>query len=666
MKCKPMITVKDWDRFKEEAHGLWTEDVHRLVKRYFGALPLDLSSVQDMNLPACDGYSDSLTSTTNEIFHKVYIVDTNDHSDEREELAAGAISSFISPDHIHCYAEIQKWTEEGSIRTYDGTMNKVLYDEFPVKFRLIKDPGEAGCVLCGRRGSGKTSKIKYNIDCYERENLFTFIAIKMDRQLLAEKNPKEYFQILLIWQTDQLVKYFADKASIDYDKQVLERFSDYWQGTVGNCWPDDMDSAKRLEEKRQRRDTFMSYLAQSKFSNEFIPYMKSSVRYLEKLTAHPVILVVDDIDHLESHKEARDIFESAVSLRGELKRPLLISVREETIPKLRAKPVFEGLLRVHIVPPSLKKVLQQRLQAFKSAVQSAKVDTAHYSKEQLLTYVSIVINSICERKIYARLVTFHYDLDILLDMVRCLLSSPFLPPELVFAKGRVGWNLMLNSFQKYVYQNHYDQNSFFLNIYDNSFDYTGSLSGKDDICSKNAIVRSRLLALLVYRYSNKPATDGCELPNFSCQNIIEDMISLGYSSNSVWHAMHAFAAHRLIRTGRFRNELDENQTEISISTAVIFYYDYLIYEYRYIENILPTTPIDFHFNVEVIPDTPETSDLNSIDDIILKFADFIQRCEKEEANYPQQNKELFKLIWAGSPLSERIKASVRRFKEGRS
>ena len=668
MKCRPMIVVGDWDSLKESPHGLWTPDVHRLVKQHFGALQVGLASVPDMPLPGEDGVEERESAASRQ-FREAYVVDSEDHADERDDFADGILSSFISQDHIRCFREIRSWTDRGAARAFDRALNQSLYDQFPERFQLIAQATDPGTVLAGRRGSGKTSKIRYNIDAYERRGSFTFLVVRMDQRLIGNSQAKEYMQYLLVWEIDRLVRHFAEEASITPEDEVLYRFAPYWRGTVGDLWPLPGDTPEQLEEKRAGRNAYMLRLSELKYSPEFLPYMKASVRYVESLTNRPLVLVVDDIDHLESSTEARDICETAVGLRAELRRPLIISVREETIPKLQSKPLFEGLTRMHVIPPSFKKVLQLRLETFTASVAQRQPDTGRYSRQDLLTYVSTIVQSVCERSTYARLLAFHYDLDTLLDMIRCLASSPFLPPELVLdraANGRhIGWNLMLNSFQKYVYHNHYDQNSFFLNVYDNSRDHSGESQPDLDAGSENALIRSRLLAVLAARLSASSNESGQEMPSYSCGGIVDDMQSLGYSEEATWRALRAFAAHRLIRTGRFHNELPVDQDEVSVSTAVLFYVDSLISEYRYIENLIPVTPIDFTFDVATLPTTPESRNLMPVDRVILDFARFIGRCEAEEARYPRHSRAALSRIWGSVPLSRRIEQSVTQFRDRR-
>ena len=390
-------------------------------------------------------------------------------------------------------------------------------------------------------------------------------------------------------------------------------------------------------------------------------------KIFEESNKSDVVLIIDDIDHLESLEVAREIIEASTQLRDVLGIPLIISIREETISKIQSKPSINTLRRKHTIPPSFKKILQLRLAAFTEAVlQTESVGRTTFTKQDLIIFVSNIINSICERSIYSKLVTFHYDIDMLLDMVQCLISSPFLHPEMILEKCKkgkpIGWNLMLNSFQKYVYLNHYEQNSFFLNIYDNSIDFR-TLYEIPEIDYENVLVRSRLLSLLAYKYTHRTDHMGSELPIFPYRSLVEDMERLGYSNECIQRAMSAFAAHRLIRTGRLNNELDENQDNISISTAVIFYLDDLIYEYRYIENVLPVTPVDYEFNWKAIPElNPETKNFGEIDYILLRFSDFIEKCERKEITNGNCDKDFLKEIWPAAPISKRIKNTVQKFK----
>lgn len=653
MNLKPVVNITDWDGIKLFPHDLWTNDVRDLIKKCFGSLVVELEKEVES----------SIHYSTMEDFRNLYIPQFEDHFDEIEDLSNEIISTFITKEHLACYDEIMSWAKKGQAQKIKIDINRLMYEGYPEARRIVKDRNEAGQLLCGRRGAGKTSLILYNMDLEKKVGKFIYIKINMDKVPVGSADKSQYLKEQLVWALDNAI----DKiTTVSDDQYIIERYLYYWKGILGNLMPSEDDSNERKLEKRKRREDYLFRLSELKYSLEFINYLRCSISYLEKTTGKSVVLAIDDIDQMESHAGAREIIDLASNIQEQIQRPLVIAIREETISRIESKPSVDKLQRISVFPPSFKKILQLRLEAFTREVICAKeLDTSHYSRSELITYVTTIINSVNEKNAYPKLVTFHYDMDMLLDMVQCLLSSPYLQPVLVLeraARGKnIAWHLMLNSFQKYDYRNHYEQNSFFLNMYDNR-SYGTEISDNSQITWENALVRIRLLSLLVNRLVQSPPVS--KYPSFSLRFIIDDMIRLGYQENEVIKALKALAAHRIIRTGKARNELEVDGT-ISISTAAIFYYDYLIYEYRYLQNILLITPIDFHFNPEDIPDSPETKDLPKIDEIIYNFANFIERCEKLEAKSPDLDSKLLRKIWRGRPLSDKIRQTISMFKERR-
>jgi hypothetical protein len=665
MKCSRMKTIANWDAYKEVQNDLWTDDVHDLVHRCFSSLPKpdclnepsEDSSVSQVSKIDISGIAD---------FAHLYIVDFNDHTDEKDDFAESNLLRFVNRDHLIAYEEIRRWTTTPSV-------NYVAHTEQDFPSRLIRHPSEPGVYLCGRRGSGKSSLIAYNMERYKLLSLYIPIKIALDKRDFTVITKEGYLAQRLIEQADSIVYDLKKQKNISTAEIILNRFAIYWKdGTAGDYWPSDGDSPENIMYKSHGRDSFISNtLSKDKYGTEFHKYLKASIHYIEHLTKMSVILIIDDIDHLEQISIAQDICTAAAELVDRIKRPLIISVREETIPRLGAKDLVGRLKRVPVLPPSFKKILQSRWEAFQTLVNNtSNLNMGSWGRSDLLHFVKHIIDSVCSQGVYSRMLCFHYDLDVLLDMIRCLLSSPFLTPSLVLDRKRsnrlIGWNLMLDTFQRYRYRNHYERLSFFLNIYDNNLEHGRPSDDADQAYAMNALVRLRLLALLVFLYLRGiPRKPVDALPSYSLEHIKNDMKQLGYHDMFITSALNAFASHRLIRTGRLRNELANDVTEISISGAVVFYYDHLISEYRYIENVLPTTPVDFTFNDNLMSGNVEVShdQLKEIDECIDKFALFIEQCEAIEKKFVGHNPAFLKQVWAGLPMSERIRQTVKRFKE---
>ena len=639
IKLKRMVKICDPDLFKRGHNELW-DAVESLVNKHFGSL----------------NHSDR-----DELFIDNYVVDFEDHSDEIGVLPH--IKGILSEKHSKCVQEIVNWVKKTP--SVEGKHVRRYVDDIPQKSIILTDDRRKGRLLCGRKGSGKTSLIKYNRIHLERNEKCLCLYIALDVKGFPEGNTAQYMTTAIINELDDLTIMVAKENNKDPEQVVLARFEKLW--LTNAALPE-----KNGDNKQSLREKLLLQLHTSKYHEDFENYVVWSVAYIEKVTNKRFIIIFDDIDHLSSDEEALEICNCANGLYRRLQRSMVISVREETLPKLQDKTLPAAAFpKKHIIPPSFKKVLDVRLESLKEEIQSKYTNGyRRFTCHGICVFLDHIIRSICRPSTYAKLVTFHYDIDLLLDIVRCLICSPYMIPASVLKKAEhnkwIGWNLMLNSLQKYVYENHYDENSFFLNMFDNTMVTITELDNLGSVATyEDTFVRIALLRVLAYRL-----TEVCTLPPdkriIEVALVKEDMTSgLGYNENNILLALKAFARHRLIRTGQRQNEFDPDYTrDISISTAVLYYLDYLISEYRYVENVLPVTPIDFKFNPQILPSEPETEDLEPIDDLILKFADFIERCEKSEQNRVK-DKEFYDFLMEGEvPLSQRLRNSVREMKAG--
>jgi hypothetical protein len=640
MKLQRMINVIDPDLFKKGYNDLWTPEVESLVNKHFGSL---------------DHMGDS------ELFGKTYIIDFEDHSDELAILPY--INNVYSEKHKMCVKEIVGWLEKTSPSERRDIRRH--YQDVPSRSAILSHDQCFGRLLCGRKGSGKTSLIKFNQNLLDKTDKYIFLYTALDVRISRRSSYTQEMTTSIVNKLDDLTLKITEKMDIDHEQVVLDRFRELW--VLNAALPrEDGDPKENL------RENLLVKLHTTKYARDFYKYVTWSVSYLEKITGKYFILILDDIDHLSSDQEATEICGCANALFRKLKRPIIISVREETLHKLqdRVLPV-DAFPKKHIIPPSFKKVLQIRLDNFKDDLKARHPKgCGKYSVAGIILFVEHIIQSMINQpRAYARLVTFHYDIDLLLDITRCLLCSPFMEPPEIIKKAKenkkIGWNLMLNSLQKYIYENHYDQNSFFLNVYDNTLqDVTEIDTSTQDPTYQDTFTRIALLRVLSHHLREKSSQPPGKR-TIRVEEVKRDMRKLGYTNTMIWEALGAFARHRLIRTGKRQNALDKTIKNISISTAVLYYLDYLITEYRYIENILPVTPIDFRFDVEILPAEPETLSLNNIDTVVLQFADFVERCETCEQSC-LKDLQFYNAIMEGeTALSERIRHSVKKFQNER-
>jgi hypothetical protein len=325
----------------------------------------------------------------------------------------------------------------------------------------------------------------------------------------------------------------------------------------------------------------MKELTKSKYEVEFIPYVRDTLEFLERSCHVKLVLMIDDIDRLESEEIARDVCDRARGLARDLGTiPVIVSIREETMAKL--SDVSSFATRISIIPPSFSRVLQSRLEVFLNDFEFGNVAQAQKAgndTDKAKTFVKHIIESVLQRDTYANLMAYHYDLDILLDLVRCLLKSPFLEPEYVLdlysRQQRVPWHIVLDTMQRFQYQHFYEENSFLLNVFDND---------ESPATMSNTLIRIRLLQ--VFRYRFKGIRKLIQLGE-----IYADMEMLGYDKQAVLLALGAFARQRLIVTSRRRNAFSEEVRNVLPEPTIVYYLDSLIYNYRYLQNVLPVTHV---------------------------------------------------------------------------
>jgi hypothetical protein len=636
VRLERMVNLVYPDLVKTGPNDMWSREVEGLVNRHFASF---------------GGGAESF-------FRENYVVDFEDHSDELTILPH--VRGIFSEEHSQCIEEILAWVQK-TPRAAHRPVTQHLDDMHP-ESQLLTGDRSTGRLLCGRKGSGKTSMIMYNMIDLEKNHDRLCLYIALDVTALPQTSAAQYMMASLVNQLDDLTIKITQEKGIDPEEVVLRRFEKLW--LINAALP-----TQTGDNKRDLREKLLLRLHDSKYHGEvFENYVSWSISYLERILNKRLIIVLDDIDHLSSDEEALEICRSAAALYRKLKRPMIISLREETLPKLQDKtlPVI-AFPKMHVIPPSFRKALTVRLENFKNELEDRyPTGCGKYTREGIYLFVEHIIRSICRPSIYARLITFHYDMDLLLDIARCLLSSPYMTPAEVINMAKrnkgIGWNLVLTSLQNYIYYNHYEQNSFFLNMYDNG---QVGIAESDDMAPvgryDNTLVRISLLRVLAHHLSKMSAQARAE--RIVEIALIEEQMTnrLGYSTEQLWLALKAFARHRLIRTGQRQNDFDTGGTRrISISTAVLYYLDYLISDYQYVQNILPVTPIDFKFEPQVCVTDAQNRNMQVLDDLIMRFADFVRRCEESNEKRVEDQDFYRSLMPNELPLSQRVVDSVNK------
>lgn len=423
----------------------------------------------------------------------------------------------------------------------------------------------------------------------------------------------------------------------------LERFHEFWK--LNSLYPEPYDEILVKSVKIAERHRLLTAFNQEKFEHEFERYTKQSIDYLKSKFNAKIIVMIDDVDRLENINDPKNIIRHAKGLARKLGyAPVIISAREETSSVL--SDVDSYAHKISIIPPNFGEVLIARRNIFNNNYKLSDELRNHYNIDEyeLRDFINLVVSSILDENVYANLIEFHYDLDILLDIVRSIMKSPFITRDyakkLVNKEEKIPWHVILDSMQRYKYKNFYEENSFFLNIFDN------------DLCPSsklNSLIRLRILQVLRYRYRGFNQ-------EISLNQIYDDMQQLGYDKKDVNVAMKALARQRIIVTKQGFNEFFPYLPEIIPQRAIVFYLDKLIFNCRYIQNALSATHIDFDLPMDIIEiDSPFVGDkLKEVDLLIKNFLKFLKDAEILEAKQIK-NQELLKLITRDREIAKKFK-----------
>lgn len=569
-----------------------------------------------------------------------YVKDFVDHADEKAILSR--LQNIIMPSDLSFYSDFKDWVETKK-HYLEGTLG--YFKEF--KLMEMKVAGQPK-VLCGRKGSGKTTLLLFSRHENERLSNVRCIFISLSSPSFAEGDPMGIITTEIVQGIDRLVLDAAKERSIPDEERVIECFKPYWE--LNAIYPFSTDTPQKASRKQQERDKHLRILATQKYSKLFIPYILNCICFFKTRLEGNLAIIIDDVDRLESEKVAKAVFDRAAHLAKHLPVPVTVSVREETLAKLSDIPMPPR--KVHVVPPSFAKALKKRLETFNNEfkISPEYERESGYSTNTARIFVNHIVESVLQNEVYVNLIAYHYDLDVLMDVVRCLIASPYLEPRYVLSLVKqnewIPWHIVLNSMQLYVYKNFYDQNSFILNVYDN-----GERS-LEEITTANNLIRVRLLQVLRHLYTGLDVF-------VQVGEIYASMIAIGYEKTSVIRALDAFAQQRLIVTLRYRNTFTEDVDSIIIERTVAYYLDHLIYTYRYLQNILPVTPVNFKVPWHIFGNAePLVSEkLAIVSESLKKFVEFIRIAEKKESPCIK-DRDFFVKITRGQVLSDTIESKL--------
>lgn len=604
------------------ANSLWTY-IEEHVIRCFGPLAVVIKGklTYDTYLKQC------------------YVKDFGKHGDEKTVLRR--LEELIKKQDLNFYSDIKDWIDQK--RYYFE--KSVGYHE---KFRITEwEDSSFPRMLCGRKGSGKTTLMLFGKSDIEDRSNFKCIYVCLANPAPHLDDVWSTIKTAIIHRLDDLTLELCTKAKISEMDMVIQRHKRQWK--LIDAYPVPEEPRDIVYLKRKARDEQLKELSKSKYEVEFISYFQDTIQFLKESFNVKLIVMIDDVDRLRSDETAKDVCDRARGLAMELGIvPVAVSIREETMAKLSDVGSFAA--RIPVIPPSFSRVLRSRLEIFLNDFKfrdDAQSQKSGYNVDKAKTFVKHIIESILQKDVYANLIAYHYDLDILLDVVRCLIQSPFIEPEYVLGLYKTGekipWHIVLDSMQRFQYRNFYDENSFLLNVFDNN---------ESPATMSNTLIRVRLLQVIRHAFK------GLQKPMQTAE-IYTGMQELGYVKRAVILALEAFARQRLIVTWRMRNAFREDVRDILPQSIIVYYLDSLIYNYRYLQNVLPVTHMNFYVPMDIVeivkPIVGEK--LKLTDKILMKFIDFVRECEESEMVL-LKDKVLFKEITRGEVLSNVMKTRL--------
>lgn len=606
-----------------EPNSLWKYIRDDIESRYFGALAHIVRGklMYDTYLKSC------------------YIKDFAEHGDEAKYIQT--FEELIKQD-VSLYSGITSWA--GQHRHYIESKLGYFEDFKPAEWTNLS----YARMVCGKVGSGKTSLLLYTKSNLEEQTNFTCIIIHLTNPTPDIDEPWSYFKRKLVDQLNDLILEYSKKSNISNEDVILKRFERIWEQE--GCYPDPKDTPTLADIKRKYRDEIQLKLFDSRYTSEFIRYIQDAVEYLKSSLNMNLIVMIDDVDRLPSEKAAREVCDRVRGLAAEIGTiPVIVAIRGETMAKLDD---VGFAAKFPIIPPSFSKVLHKRLEVFLNdyKMEDTQAQESGYDTDKVKTFVKHIVESVLEKETYSNLMAYHYDLEILLDVVRCLIQSPLISPEIEVDKAKksekIPWHIILDSIQRFRYINFYETDSFILNVFDND---------QAPPSKSNTLIRVRLLQVVRYRFRglNKP---------IPLAEIYSDMNELGYDEDAVFSALSAFTRQRMILTGRLHNEIYNGLRDIQLEPTIAYYLDSLLYSYRYLQNILPVTHIPFDIPPDILDITTSIAGekLRVVDQMLMKFIEFIRDCEKNEKDNLIKKESLFKEITREETLSDTMEKRLKR------
>ena len=550
----------------------------------------------------------------NECFVKEY-------SSYKKSINRGLYGRFQDPNFEHFYNNFAEKYRNSILRSLGH------YDDFNIASLAKRMKGEL-LLLCGEKGAGKTTLLlaseKSLMDDPKRKNIF--IHISFAYQTLGF-NPNfdpikltEEFRRKFIDGLDYKIREINEEGEINEDESNLVKFEREFRSM--SIFVNNKDTPKLAEYKQLKRLEYLAMLGEKKYTTHYDIYKELSINYLQNVLHITPILVIDDID-----RASKEVSEHIVNIGGKVSDEMgilvIISVREETV--TMHSDIFGDRIKLHIMPPPFNEVVWKRFEAFtKDLALNKRAIKDKVIKDDLIIFVKVVIESINRPFIYANLIAMSdYDLDFLLELVRTLLESPFIDPIKVVQQYKsnnvlISWHIILNSLMLYIYQSHNEDNSFVINLFDNQ-------NSRIEQHYANTLVRIRLLEYL------RKKTPKLHSP-ISVQDLLVVMGRAGYQRSEVESALKAFAKVRLILTEKPRNIYNDEVSIIYARRPIHYYLSYLMTRYRYLQNVVPITTMDFKIHIPATFDTQELlgKNLSKMTKIIYQFIDFVKRCQEEE------------------------------------
>lgn len=533
-----------------------------------------------------------------------------------------------------CFKELIPETLAGAADQFDYRLMTAFVAEYPNKSYLLQEHSSLVIsnysvlestvlrlarpevlTVAGDVGSGKTTALralKYFLEAQKRQIYVLYVHLRLAS---VEGIPGliQWIKAAVLTAVQQdLTRFLECSDKIDKERPILEQVFEEDLVRIGA-----IDKSGKVR-RRSVLNSFLADIIRKCSGLEFNRYCRAHFAFLHS-KGFKSVLILDDVDLFDDQQLAGSLVDRAqTDVASALGIPVVISIRHETVMKFRdgARPVPAR----HVIRSvDSANVLTKRVQEFAKWAQSPDLTEGAPLSEEQIRYVQKRSDQFLAGSIIRQLERMNPSCEFVLDVFRTVLLSPIIRPQ-----DDLTWKRVFNTLMLHIWTR-MQPTSFVLNVFDNGAD--GVPDGQE---YKNTLLRIRLMQAIAHEASNTYHRQ------VEVKAVRERLRKCGYDSDTdVTAAITECARRRVIITTECGNGFDVDRvTHIYMHPSLRFYLEYLVWDYLYLENIIPVSLVDVAINMDLYNDVP-TLDFDSeqfkiMDANIYAFLRFVSKCEQQE------------------------------------